>query len=200
MDGLDPVGPLDRALPCVPVSARYRPQHRRAARRLGSAVFILAACAVAEAARAGLGAAFLGSDASAGGRWRAAETRPAGVPAAGQPFAEDGMKLAPAVRGIEYPRADKANVIAHGRFRQVAAVAGHEFDDEPVVVLDEVHRIDEAPVRPLEQHEDMDVPVLLVLGADDGAGRLLTRPGHDEPLRVPNPDQGSSRRRATWPR
>jgi len=106
--------------------------------------------AVAEAVRAGLGAAFVSGGTSAGGRWRAAKTRPTGVPAVRQVFAEDGVKLVPPVRGIEYPSADEANAVADGGFGQVAAVAGHEFDDEPAVVGSASHRVDKLPVRPVE--------------------------------------------------
>jgi hypothetical protein len=47
----------------------------------------------------------------------------------------DWVDLELAVLGVDHPRADETKVVADVGAREVAAVAGHELDDEVAVLL-----------------------------------------------------------------
>jgi hypothetical protein len=51
------------------------------------------------------------------------------------------MKLVPAVFGIENPRTRQADVLPNGWGGQVAAIAGHELDDQAPPSIGRVHGV-----------------------------------------------------------
>jgi hypothetical protein len=94
------------------------------------------------------------------------------------------VELVPVVLGVVDPRADQADGIPDRRLGQVAAVARHELDDQPPVLLAVIARPQEVARAGWKRDVQMNVSVVLVTDGLDAAGDGLARVEELQALRV----------------